>query len=366
MKVLYVVKNMRLSNGVASYAMNYYRKLKNHIDQFDFLIISDVGSPYYDEILSNGNHVFFLPSYKKELHKIRPFLSKLFDENKYDILHCHVVNSGSLILMEAQEHRIPVRILHSHATKTGDKKRKEIRNILFSKLSQKYANQYFSCSRLAGDYLFGNKPYTVINNAVDIEKYGFKEETRTKIRTTMKCKNKIIVGTVGRMTIQKNPYFIINIIKALQNKISNFEFWWFGDGGLEEKIKLYAAQLGVLEKIVFFGACKNVHEFYSAMDVFILPSKYEGLPLVGIEAQVSGLQSIFSDKITTEVVIGEGAVFLPIEKSDKWAQDIIKYSTFDRVRNINSLKIESYQIEKQSQVLLEKYQAILKSYKSDK
>ncbi len=360
MRILYVVKNMRLSNGVSSYSMNYYRKLKNKVEKFDFLVVSDVGSPYYQEIIADGNQIFSLPSYKKELNKIPEFLDNLFKNNSYDIIHSHVVNSASLILYYAKKNRIPIRILHSHATKTGDRKWKEIRNKLFSSLSLAFSNHYFACSNLAGDYLFGKKKYTVINNAIDLKKYYFKPQIRENIRNKEICANKVIVGTVGRMTIQKNPFFIVDIVKEMKNRKMNFNFWWFGDGELEKKIKIYAQQNDVLEDIVFWGACENVHEYYSAMDVFILPSIYEGLPVVGIEAQVSGLPSVFSDTVTTEVAIVEGVEFLPIDEPVKWAERIESWSKFDRQKNIVSLKTKKYQIESQGEKLYKMYEKLVK------
>lgn len=359
MKLLYVVKNMRLSNGVASYAMNYYRSLKEQMERFDFLVISDVGSPYYQEIEEDGNHIYLMPSYKKSPHKIIYFLKKLFKENQYDIIHCHVLNSGSLVLHEAKKQGIPVRILHSHATKTGDKKWKEYRNRLFTAVSLKNANYYFACSHLAGDYLFGTKDYTVINNAIDLSKYSFSPQKREELRSKGECGNKLIVGTVGRMTRQKNPFFTLQIVKSMKDKKKDFEFWWFGDGELENEIKEKAKELGVIDRIRFFGACKEVYAYYSALDVFVLPSVFEGLPVVGIEAQVCGLPSLFADTITAEVGISRNARFIGLDSLENWIREIETAALADRQENIASLNIDSYKIETQSSVLLQKYISLL-------
>ena len=238
MRILFVVKNMRLSNGVASYAMNYYRKLNGPDTQFDFLIISDVGSPYYSEIKKNGNKVFFMPSYKKEPFKIIPYLKHLFTDNKYDIVHCNVMNSGSLILRIAKTHKVPIRILHSHATQTGDKKWKEHRNKFFCTVSLKNANTYFSCSHLAGDYLFGKDNYYLIPNAIDVNRYSYDQKKRNLLRNEEHCGKKLIVTTVGRFTRQKNPMFIVDIVYELSKMGIEFAFWWFGNGELEHEVHI--------------------------------------------------------------------------------------------------------------------------------
>jgi glycosyltransferase EpsF len=359
MKVLFVVKNMRLSNGVASYAMNYYRKLNGEELQFDFLIISDVGSPYYAEIENNGNKVFLMPSYKKKPLEVVPYLKKIFKENNYDILHCNVMNSGSIVLMLAKKYRIPVRILHSHATQTGDKKWKEIRNKLFCGMSLNFANTYFSCSHLAGDYLFGKDNYYLIPNAIEVEKYSFNMEKRRFHREMEKCEDKLVLITVGRFTKQKNPLFIVDIVRALSCLNNNFVLWWFGNGELEKTVTQYAKENRVDKFIKFWGASSAVNEYYSAADIFILPSLYEGLPVVGIEAQVSALPALLSNKITAETKISNPVEFLPITDADLWAKRILYYASFDRENNVKSLNLGAYKIEEQAEKLKTTYTSLL-------
>ncbi len=359
MKILFVVKNMRLSNGVSSYVMNYYRELNGKEFQFDFLIVSDVGSPYYQEITENGSNVFIMPSYKKHPLKTVSYLNNLFKENNYDIVHSNVFNSGALILMIANKHKVPVRILHSHATQTGDKKWKEIRNKFFCSISLHYANKYFSCSHLAGDYIFRKDNYHVIANAVDIEKYSYNSILRKKIREEKKCTDKFIVMTVGRFTKQKNPYFIVDIINKLKSYNNDVIFWWFGNGAMEDEVKKYAEENNVLDVIEFYGASKKVNEYYSAADIFILPSLYEGLPVVGIEAQVSGLPTLFSNKITKEARISNYTKFLPIESPDIWAEEILGFLKFKREDNLKNINFDEYKIENKSKDLAGIYKSIL-------
>jgi len=359
MKILFVVKNMRLVNGVSSYVMNYFRELVGEEFQFDFLVVSDVGSPYYEEIEAKGGKVFIMPSYTKHPIKTVKYLSRLFKQNKYDAVHSNVFNSGALVLMLAKKNKVPVRILHSHATQTGDKKWKEIRNKLFCSVSLHYANNYFSCSHLAGEYIFGKDNYHVIANAIDTEKYKYNEQIRKRIRDEKNCNDKLVVTTVGRFTKQKNPFFIVDIINELKKYSKDFVFWWFGNGVLEEQVKDYAKSLNADKYIEFCGANDKVNEYYSAADVFILPSLYEGLPVVGIEAQIAGLPVLFSDNITREAQISEAVRFLPIDTAQVWAKAIIDTVDADRKKYIESLNMDDYRIESKSKELASIYKTIL-------
>lgn len=363
MKILLVVKNMRLSNGVASYAMNYYRELNGLNMQFDFLVISDVGSPYYSEIEKNGNKVFIMPSYKKESYKIIPYLNHLFKDGDYDIVHCNVMNSGSLILRIAKNYKVPVRILHSHATQTGDKKWKELRNKLFCAVSLRNANTYFSCSHLAGDYLFGKDNYYLIPNAINIDKYSYNQQKRNLLRNKENCGEKLVVTTVGRFTRQKNPMFIVDIIYELSKEKIEFTFWWFGNGELESEVHKYASEKGVDRYIKFWGANPNVMDYYSAADIFILPSLYEGLPVVGIEAQVASLPVLLADTITTETQISDSVRFLPITDAKLWAENIVELSNCNRETITRSHSLSEYKIENQAEKLKNLYSYLLEKYK---
>ena len=325
MKILFVVKNLKLSNGVSSFIMNYYRQLVSKDNLFfDFLVVSDDGSYYYDEIRENGSNIYFMPSLKSPF-KLVKFLKELFKNNSYDILHSNVFNSNSIIAYYAKKYHVPVRILHSHATENGDKFIKKIRNFPFQLTSIKFSNYYFACSKLAGENIFKNRKFTVINNAIDIEKFRFSLIHRKKIREENNISdNTIIVGVVGRITTQKNPYFILEIADQLKKKNVNYKLWWFGNGDMDNEIFNIVKEHGLSDEIKFWGSIGNINEYYSAMDCFILPSLYEGLPVVGVEAQVSGLKCLFSKNITDELCLSDDCIFLPIDSAFTWSNQILE------------------------------------------
>lgn len=348
MRILYYVPDLGVCNGVASYSMNYYSVLKDKVE-IDFLLTNDVNTPYYDKIKSFGNNVYFMPN-TKNIIKIHSFLDNLFKNGKYDIVHCNVINRGAIVLKKAKKHGIAVRILHSHTTRNGDTIIKRIIRWPFKLKALKYANTYFACSKLAGDYLFKNKKYLIINNAVtfnDNNTSDFKHDTFT-------------LGTIGRFTLQKNPYFILSILKALKNLNFNFKFIWVGSGELFNDIILKSKELDVFENISFVGNTLNVYEYYKQMDLFILPSLYEGLPVVGIEAQVLGIPCLFSSTITKEILINNNTRMLDINDAKLWAEEIFKLSKkTDKLLFTNSAK-KKYDLNYNAKLLLDTYRDLLK------
>ena len=359
MRILFVVKNLRVANGVSSYVMNYYRKIKERGYNIDFLLINDAGSPYYDEITNNNDNVYILPSYKKNLFKVIKFLCNIFEKNNYDIIHSNVVNSGSLILFLAKIKGIRIRILQSHATQVGDGIIKRIRNIPFKKVAIKNSNVYFACSELAGRDLFKNKKFYVINNAIDINKFKYNKDKEMYLRKKMNLDSEKNIIAVGRITKQKNPFFIVDVVKELVKKDSQYKLLWLGSGDLNGKIEKYIAKNHLENNIILLGSVINVDDYYNIGDIFILPSIYEGLPVVGIEAQISGLYCFFSDKITREVALGNNnCKFLSIKSHKKWADEIynLKYS---RLENINEIDYSQYIIENQAEKLISLYKELI-------
>ena len=364
MRILYVVKNLRVSNGVSSYVMNYYRQLIKKQDIYiDFLIVSDVGSPYYDEIKKNGSNIYIMPSFKRPI-KLLIFLNNIIKKGKYDILHSNVFNSNFPIAYVAKKNNVTVRILHSHATMNGDNIFKIIRNKPFQFLSVYYSNCLFACSELAGKQIYKNKKFFVVNNAIDLETFKFNDIERKSIRRENNVeKEKIVISTVGRLTIQKNPYFILEIVKELVNRNINFEFWWFGSGNLDDDIKNKSIDMKINDYIKFYGSINDVYKYYSAMDLFILPSFYEGLPVVGIEAQANGLKCLFSDSITLETKMLKKTLFLPIDSAEDWCNTIVKcINDCNHKIDDYTLLREKYDINKLADSLYKKYVELLSKY----
>ena len=363
--------------GVESMVMSYYRNIDKAKVQFDFLVECTSKIINKEEIEKMGGKIIIIPS-MKNIFKYEKQLKSIFKENNYDIVHAQKSTLNIFPLYAAKKAGIKVRISHSHSTSNKiEWKRNIIKNILrpFSKL---YATDYFACSELAGRYLFGNKTFdqgkvTIINNAIDINKFKFNEEFRSQIRKKYNIENKFVIGHIGRFVTQKNHSFLIDIFYEYQMINPNSCLLLIGDGPLFNEIKDKVNKLNINDKVIFVGSCFDTEKYYSAMDLFLLPSLYEGLPVVGVEAQINGINCLFSDTITKEIKVTDNANFLSLKNSSKeWALEINKTKEKDlNDRELNSdLFVNSkYDIKNEASNLLELYNTMMKrkqlEYKND-
>lgn len=304
-KILFVVSNISITNGVSSFLFNYLKKM--NLNNFKITILTSDYCPEQNYIEFCKEHdicLEFLPLISRDgLCKYLKSLKLFFKNNHdFDIVYSNVANQAYFIFKLAKKYGIKVRAIHAHATKSSDSIIHRIRNFFVNKAMLRYSTHKFACGQLAGNALFGKKSqFTVINNAIDYSKFGYSVENRNEIRQKLNLnKNNILLGFIGRFVPQKNIYFFIEILKGLSD---DYKLLMIGEGPQKEEfIKKCDAEC-VLDRIIFISETNQVYKYYSAMDIFCLPSLFEGLPVVGVEAQVNGLQCIFSDNITRECMI---------------------------------------------------------------
>lgn len=340
MKVLFLVSNLRASNGVSSFAINYFRHLNHTEIQLDFALYADRPSPYYKELESCGSQIFFLPSIKNIKQQLQ-VCNHILTEGQYDIVHDNTLHISLPMMWCAQRHHVPVRILHSHSAKLGETKIKAYRNHLFLPILRSLVTDYAACSILAGKGMFGEETYTYIPNVVNVQKYSFNSRKRIEIREKMGVNSKRIIGTVGRIANQKNPFFALQVIKALLAQMPNVEYWWIGSGDLDDKVKKYAKSLGIAKHVKFWGSRNDVIHLYQAIDCFFLPSLFEGLPVTGIEAQAMGLPMVVSDSVTKEMVYTDLVDYVDLHQPvEVWADHLQRalQRTIHREKYANDLR----------------------------
>lgn len=347
-----------VGGGVESVIMNYYRHLDHSKVQFDFICDEDSTRIPYDEIKKLGGRVFLVPKYQN-LPKYLKALEKLFKENQYRIVHSNINTLSVFPLYAAKKAGVPIRISHSHSTSNPKEwKRNLIKNIL-RPFSKRYATDYFACSELAGRYLFGNKSFDqgkvkIIHNAIDIDKFKFDEVARKKLRKEFGIKDStIVVGHVGRFVQQKNHTFLVDVFKGYHKKNPDSKLLLVGSGPLEDEIKKKVERLDLKDSVLFLGQRDDINKLYSVMDVFCLPSLYEGLPVVGVEAQAAGLPTIFSNRISKEVIVSSYAKIvsiqdtgLYIEKINKATRSIKKQRSYATVFEYMDINNEASTLEK--------------------
>lgn len=360
-RVLQIVPNMR-SAGIENFIMNIYRNIDLDKVQFDFLVHNEEKKDFDDEIEKMGGKIYRL-SYKddKNIFKYIHDLDTFFKEHKeYEIVHGQMQSMMPLYLYKAKKNGVPVRIAHAHNSHY-EKSMKGIVLHIFSRFSGKYATDLWACSKTAGAYLFGKREFNIIHNAIDMDKFQYREDVRNRIREKEGLTDKMVVGHIGRFELQKNHEFLIDIFYEIQKLIPNAVLLCFGCGDrrplIEEKVK----KLNIEDKVFFKGVVSNTEEYYQAMDCFLLPSKYEGLPLVGVEAQISGLPCFFSSTITRELELSKNAHFIDLDLSPlDWAKFIVENYKVVRTSNY----FELYDLKKESERVAKQYAKLLERKKS--
>ena len=357
-----------VNGGTEAFAMNYYQNIDRTKVQFDFLVESTSRIIDKDKIESMGGHVVIIPSYKNPLKYVQT-LTKIFKENKYDIVHSNMNTLSYFTLKAAKRAGIKVRIAHSHSTSNPNEfTRNFIKNTL-RPLSKKYATNYFACSELAGRYLFGDKTFDkdkviVINNGIDVDKFKYNEEYNISLRKEFNISPTTkVIGHVGRFVSQKNHIYLIDIFKEIHDKDNDTKLLLLGDGPLLEDIKNKVHSYNLDDSVIFAGIHSDIYRYYSVMNIFIFPSLYEGLGLTGVEAQVSGLYCLVSSNITHELQTTSNIEFLDIKDSPQaWASrsiELLSNNTIDRSITYKEIEGTKFDINSEGNKLVGYYQEML-------
>lgn len=334
-RVLQCVNNMHRA-GLETILMNYYRHIDRDRIQFDFLTHRPFRSEYDDEIESLGGKVYYAPRlYPQNYPAYFRYMKGFFKEHpEYQIIHSHIDAMSYLPLLAAKKAGVPVRIAHSHNTSI-DKDFKYLIKQYFRRRLPGVATDFFACGQEAGRYLFGNRQFRIIPNAIDPKLFCYDQDVRDRTRKNLGIEDEFVIGYVGRLTRQKNVQYLIRVFQEICNRTTDCLLLIIGAGEEEKELKELADSTGYGDKIRFLGVRSDVSNIYQALDLFAMPSLYEGLPVVGVEAQFSGLQCIFSSTITREIQLTEKAHFLNINrKPEDWAKYILQIRREENNRTI--------------------------------
>ena len=323
-KVLMLVPNLFVANGVASFVMNYLRNLDHDEVQVDIASYKEGDSVYYAEVEAAGGKMFFLPGIKNLPEHVK-VCNKILSDGRYDIIHDNTLHISIPMMWCAKKAGVPVRILHSHSSKLGETRKKELRNKAFRPILRSLATDYLACSKMAGQMMFGNRKFTVLPNVIRTEKYRYDSAARENVRRKMNTQDRFVIGSVGRLATEKNPFFAMDVFECLQKQVPNAEYWWVGSGPLEKSVQDYVNQKGLSENVRLLGSRNDVTDLYQGMDVFFLPSLFEGLPVTGVEAQAMGLPIVVSDTVTKEMVYTDLVDYVSLKSTKEiWAEHLIK------------------------------------------
>lgn len=351
-----------LGGGIEAVVISEYLAMDKSKIQFDFICDEDSTNIPYDLIEKNGGRVIIIPPYQKAF-KYHKELKKVLKENNYKIVHSHISTMSVFSLFAAKCAGVPVRIAHSHSTTNKKEKKKNLMKQVLRPFSKVFATNYMCCSELAGRWLFGNKEYDkgnvyLLNNAIDLDKFKYDEKLRKKKRKELGIKDDtLVIGHLGRFVAQKNHTFLIDIFNEIHKKNNNSILLLAGQGPLMKDIKNKVKGLNLDDSVKFLGQRNDANELYQAFDVFLLPSLYEGLPVVGVEAQASGLLCYLSDDMTKETKVLDITKFMSLNNTpEEWADNILDdVKKYKRIDTSKEMTAKNFNIKEEAKKLEEYY-----------
>lgn len=346
-RVLHIVHKMSYG-GIETFLMNIYRNIDREEIQFDFAVHTDVSGDYDEEIRQLGGNIYYFTSRRKNIIKYYRDWKKFLKDNKdkYIAIHMHVSSLTTILPLKiAKKYGIKKRFMHAHNTY----QKGTMHNIL-NKLHQnkidKIATKCLACSTEAGKYMYGDKHFELVNNAICAKKYSFNQQKRSEIRKKMNLENKFAILHIGRFNYQKNHKFLIKIFGQIVKKEPNARLFLIGTGELQGQIRNSVKERKLEDKVYFLNTRSDINDIMQAMDVFVFPSWHEGLPVVLIEAQAAGLKIIASDSISKEVKITDLLEFVSLsDNPETWAEIVLKNKEYNRENTYKHIVNAHYDIE---------------------
>lgn len=365
-RVLEIFREPIANGGQESYLMNMYRHISRDQVQMDFFTPFTVDNPTMRaEIEAMGGHVYAAghPFGHQNNAVFKSSLKAFLRDHFYPIVHIH--SGSTFALMEgsklAHEAGVPNILVHSHCGGFDNLKYRVIKTISVPYL-MKYPTRYLACSDLAARWKFpkaiiDDHRYTVLKNAVDLDVFRFDPESGKAIRKEFSiAEDTLLLGHVGRFSTQKNHAFLIDIFEEVHKQKPNSRLLLVGSGELEEEIRNKVHEKGLDDAVIFAGLRKDIPALMNAFDLFVLPSFFEGLPVVGVEAQATGLPVITSTSVTRELPIDDLAIYIPLEASAKvWAEKILSKTRQPRHDTREAIRLAGYEVHEAAKKLEDLY-----------
>ncbi|MGU8596371.1 glycosyltransferase [Clostridium perfringens] len=347
-KVLQVQGGMN-KGGVESIIMSWYRNIDTDKIQFDFTTCFEHKCPYDDEILERGGNIYYIPPRSKvgNIKHIYYLYKCIKEHGPYDAVHSHMNFHGGVVAIAAKLAGCKNIVMHAHNTKDdGNGLKRKIEVFILKNTMKFLSDKFLACGEEAGFFIYGKHDFEVISNSVDRRIFKAKDKKNDKnlinLINRYNLGEKIILGNVGRFSSQKNHRYMLDIMRELKARNFNFKFVFIGDGELKCWFEKEIIRFGLEENVLMLGLVDNVNEWLNIIDVLIMPSLYEGLPVVVIEAQSCGTQCILSKNITRESDLGIGLIkYLDIEKISliQWINEIEKINIDNKILDNDMIEL---------------------------
>ena len=350
-RVLQVIGSLGYA-GVEAVVMNYYRHINREQIQFDFITCSSKPERYDEEIKQLGGRIFRLPSRSRRPLAYMKGLFRVIRTHRYQIVHIHQ-NSASMVMdgVVARLCGVPVVIGHSHNTRCNVM----WQHYLFRPFTNMVFKHRWACTKEAGKWVFGNSNVKILHNGIDTQRFQYNDEIRTNIRKELGLTDEMLIGFVGRLHAQKNPYRLLEIFAELKKKQGDSHLLIVGDGEERESMIQTCRELDILPSVYFVGQVTNVHEMMMAMDVFLFPSVFEGLGLVAIEAQATDLPCVVSEQVPAPNLTGKLCVCRLEDENEVWVKAILNCVSDKRCDTSLQIQKGGYGIAQEAIALEEEY-----------
>lgn len=363
-RILQILSSLEGGGGVQTVLKNYYTYMNKDEFRFDFIVHGGKIGELEKWFQSYGSEIFHVtPRSVNPIKNVREIAS-VIKRGNYDVVHCHQDYHGAIAMWLSKRYGVKIRIIHSHRAYPPEKLHQKFVRIIETKIVKKTATHFMACGILAGEWLYGKKAVAenkviVLNNATELDKFVYSKEKRDKIRGLYSLdENAVVLGHVGRFTEQKNHDLLINIFYGYLKECPNAYLMLVGDGALRKSIEKKVNNLGIEKNVLFLGVRNDVPDLLNAMDVFVLPSRYEGLGIVTIESQANGLPVICSGFVPHDVAISDNVLFVEKGKYTdilRWVSAIDKALEKGRTNNIDALRKAGYDIAIEAKKLEEIY-----------
>lgn len=361
-KVAHVI-NKLTTGGIKSYVLNYCRKTGENVDNHFIVCVRRKGEKDYADLGGMGITVHEVAPVSRPFSFMKE-CAEVFSKNAFDVVVSHIGTLNVLSLKAAKKAGVKVRVSDNLSTSHRGEIKDAVKSVL-KLFTFKSPTHYAGNSLLSAKWLFGSKRLDkclIFRNAMDLDNFLFDEEKKKGVREKFGIdKDAFLIGNVGRFCFQKNHLFLIDVFNEVSKRDENARLMLIGYGKLRDKIFAKIDALGLKDKVIDVGLDEDLPKYYSAMDLFLLPSLYEGLPVVGIEAQAAGLPVVYSDEITKEAGITEQTAFVSLkEPISVWADKILSFKGTERKNNYELLKAAGYDIYTEVKKLEKFYEDALK------
>jgi len=358
-RVLQICASLSRSGGVQTVLQNYYAYMNQKEYVFDFIVMGTEVGELEEWFEQRGSHVYHVTPRSVSFRKNTKELNQIIKTGNYDVVHCHQDYKSLIAIIIAQLHGVKTRIVHCHQAFPKETAKKRIIRKLSTLLIKCFANVFVGCGVDAARWLYGERMVktgkaVVLNNAVNLEKYAFSEEKRRQIRSDLEVDHKLVFGNIARFTYQKNHKLLIDIFAKFHSQNTQSVLLLAGEGELLDETQAYCDHLGIRNSVIFLGVRSDICELLSAMDIVLLPSRFEGLALIMIEAQANGIPAVCSSFVTGELGLQRNVLFVSendYENTEAWCSVINDALATGRLHDVTVLTQAGYDIKQEAKKL---------------